>query len=406
MTICFITYGCRVNQAEAQKWELILRSYGYEVTDKKEKADIWIINTCAVTKKAEIQSKRIINKAEQLGIKAIVTGCYVTLANINTNSKIKVFQNINKDNIIKEFNPICRNDDLKISRHRAIIKVQDGCDHFCSYCIVPYLRGKPRSIPQDKIIEEINRYQETGIKEIVLSGINLGLYGKDLKSRFNINVLLKEILDKTKISKIRLSSIEINHIDKEFLEIIGDQRICKHLHIPIQHGSDRILKLMNRHYDTRTYEKVFNVIVEKYPNISIGTDIITGYPTETEKDFEKTIELIEKLEFSYLHVFTYSPRPLTEAFKHKEQVSDTVKKLRTEKLIDVGKKLKETYIKRFIGSKLDMVVESKKSGYLIGTSDNYIKCIVEDKYTTRPGSLIKIIINKVESYTAFGSVAN
>ncbi len=405
MTICFITYGCRVNQAEAQKWELILRSYGYKVTDKKEDADIWIINTCAVTKKAEVQSKRIIKKAEELGIKAIVTGCYVTLVNVDDDNKIKIFPNINKDNIIKEFNPINRSNNLKISRHRAIIKIQDGCDHFCSYCIVPYLRGKPHSISLDEIIKEINQYEEMGIKEIVLSGINLGLYGKDLNCQLNINILLREILEKTIISKIRLSSIEIYHIDEEFLEIIGDQRICKHLHIPLQHGSDRVLKFMNRHYDTRTYKTIFNKIVDKYPNISIGTDIIVGYPMETERDFEQTLKFIEELEFSYLHVFSYSSRPLTEASKCKEQVSENVKRLRSEILIDIGKKLKEKYIKRFIGSKLDMVVESKKLGYLAGTSDNYIKCIVKDD-KIQPGSLIKIIINNIEGLTAFGSVVN
>lgn len=405
MTVCFITFGCKVNQSESQKWELILRSYGYNVTDKKENADIWIINTCAVTKKAEVQSKRIIKKAKELGIKAIVTGCYVSLEDIGNYHKIKVFPNTKKDDIIKEFDPICKSNALEISRHRAIIKIQDGCDLFCSYCIVPYLRGKPRSIPPNDIIKEINQYEEMGIKEVVLSGVNLGLYGKDLNPQLNINFLLREVLEKTMISKIRLSSIEIYHINDEFLEIIGDQRVCKHLHIPLQHGSDRVLKLMNRQYDTMTYKRFFDKIIDKYPNISIGTDIIVGYPSETERDFEDTLRFIEKLEFSYLHVFSYSSRPLTEASKHKDQVSEAVKRLRSEILIDLGKKLKEKYIKRFIGSKLDMVVESKKFGYLAGTSDNYIKCIVKDE-KIQPGSLIKIFVNEVQGFAAFGSVVS
>lgn len=405
MTICFITYGCKVNQAEAQSWELILRSYGYKVTDKKENADIWIINTCAVTQKAEVQSKKIIKKAEDLGVKTIVTGCYVSLVNFENNKNIKFFNNANKDEIINEFKPTYKDNDLAISRNRGIIKIQDGCNHYCSYCIVPYLRGKPRSVPKIDIIKQIKKYEEIGIQEIVLSGINLGLYGKDTDKKININLLLKEILKETKISKIRLSSIEIAHIDEEFLEIIGDQRICKHLHIPIQHGSDKILKLMNRAYNIDTYRGKYNKIVQVYPDIAIGTDVIVGFPFETNKDFENTLKLIEDLKFSYLHVFTYSPRPLTKASKYKEQLHESVKKNRAETMIEVGQKLKENYIKKFIGSKLDVIVESKKRGLFTGTSDNYIKCVIEDE-NIQPSCLVKIKVNRIENCTAFGTLVN
>ncbi len=405
MTVCFITYGCKVNQAEAQKWELILRSYGYKVANKKENADIWIINTCAVTQKAENQSRKIIKKAEELGIEALITGCYVTLANLtNRNGNLKFFTNHDKNKIINEFKPLYETNSLTFLRHRGIIKIQDGCDHYCSYCIVPYLRGNPFSIPKDEVISEINKYEDMGINEIVLSGINLGLYGKDLKN-LNLNILLKEILKKTNISKIRLSSIEINYINDEFLEIIGDNRICKHLHIPIQHGSERILKLMNRAYNTKCFENIFKKIVKLYPNISVGTDIIVGFPFETEKDFDNTVNLIRDLNFSYLHVFPYSPRPLTEAGKYKEHLKEDLKKIRTEILLNLGKELKEKYIKSFIGKEIDVIVEGKKSRFFTGTSDNYIKCVLENENLI-PGNLIKILIKRVEDCMAHGSVVN
>lgn len=405
MTVCFITYGCKVNQAEAQKWELILRSYGYKVTNKKENADIWIINTCAVTQKAENQSRKIIKKAEEFGIEALITGCYVTLANLtNRNGNLKFFTNHDKNKIINEFKPLYETNSLTFLRHRGIIKIQDGCDHYCSYCIVPYLRGNPLSIPKDEVISEINKYEDMGINEIVLSGINLGLYGKDLKN-LNLNILLKEILKKTNISKIRLSSIEINYINDEFLEIIGDNRICKHLHIPIQHGSDRILKIMNRAYNTKCFENIFKKIVKLYPNISVGTDIIVGFPFETEKDFDNTVNLIRDLNFSYLHVFPYSSRSLTEAAKYKEHLKEDLKKIRTEILLNLGKELKEKYIRSFIGKEIDVIVESKKSRFFTGTSDNYIKCVLENENLI-PGNLIKILIKRVEDCMAHGSVVN
>lgn len=405
MKICFITYGCKVNQAEEQKWERIFRKRGYEITETKENADILIINTCAVTHKAEVQSRQAIMKAINSGIRTIVTGCCTSLSkHIKLDlDNVKFIPNIYKDKIISELKPISKNGHLKISRHRGIIKIQDGCDNYCTYCIVPYLRGKPRSIAVREILQEIKEYEEMGIKEIILSGINLGLYGKDLQGKSNLNILIKEILEKTSISKIRFSSIEINHINNEFLEIIGDRRICKHLHIPIQSGSDRILKLMNRPYDTYSYIKVFNEIVEKYPEISIGTDVIAGFPYETEEDFQNTIKIIENLNFSYLHVFPYSKRPFTKSSTYSEQISELIKKQRVKTLIELGNKKKEYYLKKFIGSELEVILERENQGCFTGTSDNYIKCIVEEE-DLYPGKLIKVTVNKVKNFLVYGNV--
>ncbi|WP_353685316.1 tRNA (N(6)-L-threonylcarbamoyladenosine(37)-C(2))-methylthiotransferase MtaB [Thermodesulfovibrio sp. 3462-1] len=405
MKVCFITYGCKVNQAESQRWEKRLRLRGYTITTNPEEAEIWIINTCAVTHKAEVQSRQIINKAKKLGKKAFVTGCYVELCRPKEFENLKVFLNSEKDNIINNLKPLDKTETLNILRHRAIVKIQDGCNQYCSYCIVPYLRGKPRSYRFEEILKEINDYTAMGIKEIVLSGINIGLYGKDLENKMSLNGLLKIILKKTSGFRIRLSSIEVNHIDDEFVEIISDHRICKHLHIPLQHGSDRILKLMNRPYDSTQFCGIIEKILKKYPKLSIGTDIIVGFPSETEEDFKKTLELIEKTEFSYLHVFSYSKRPFTKASTMCEDIPDNIKKERASYLIEVGKKKKSEYIKKFVGSKLEVIVENKKNGFFSATSDNYIKCFIDSKESIT-GNILRVIVNYVDEAHAFASLIN
>ena len=405
MKVCFITYGCKVNQAESQRWEKRLRLRGYTITTNPEEAEIWIINTCAVTHKAEVQSRQIINKAKKLGKKAFVTGCYVALCRPKESENLKVFLNSEKDNIINNLKPLDKTETLNILRHRAIVKIQDGCNQYCSYCIVPYLRGKPRSYRFEEILKEINDYTAMGIKEIVLSGINIGLYGEDLENKMSLNGLLKIILKKTSGFRIRLSSIEVNHIDDEFVEIISDHRICKHLHIPLQHGSDRILKLMNRPYDSTQFCGIIEKILKKYPKLSIGTDIIVGFPSETEEDFKKTLELIEKTEFSYLHVFSYSKRPFTKASTMCEDIPDDIKKERASYLIEVGKKKKSEYIKKFVGSELEVIVENKKNGFFSATSDNYIKCFIDSKESIT-GNILRVIVNYVDEAHAFASLIN
>lgn len=403
MKICFITYGCRVNQAEAQRWEKSLTTKGYVVTSNPEEANLWIINTCAVTHKAEIQSRHIINKAIKLGKKAFVTGCYVELCKIENSENLQTFSNFEKDNIINKFKHLNKSEALKISRHRAIIKVQDGCDQYCSYCVVPYLRGKPRSYNMEEIIQETKDYQSIGIKEVVLSGINIGLYGIDYENKISLNKLLKAILKETSGFRIRLSSIDINYIDQEFLEIISDHRICKHLHIPLQHGSDRILHLMNRKYNVLQFSQIIDNIFKLYPDISIGTDVMVGFPSETEDDLKKTLQLIEKIGFSYLHVFTYSKRPFTKASKMNEQIPENIKKQRATCLIEVGKRKKVEYIKKFIGSELEVIIENKKNGFFSGTSNNYIKCFIDSKKVVT-GNVLKVVVNNIKGEYALTSL--
>lgn len=401
MKLCFITYGCKVNQAESQKWERILRQRGYEVVDNPEIADCWIVNTCAVTQKAEIQSRQIINKAKKASIKAFITGCYVNLVHPKDEKNLKFFLNNEKDNIINYFKKIDEVPDLTLSRHRAVVKIQDGCNQYCSYCIVPYLRGNPRSYKIEEILNEIKNYEIAGIKEIVLSGINIGLYGIDFQNRLNLNALIKSILKETTVPRLRLTSIEINNINDEFLEVISDKRLCKHLHIPLQHGSDRILKLMNRPYNSKDFIKKIEKIFNYYPEISIGTDVIVGFPTETDKDFGETLKLIKDIDFSYIHVFTYSKRPYTLASQISEQIPENIKKERSHTLIEIANNKKLNYIKRFLNKELEVIVESKKDNYFTGTSHNYIKCLIKDRDLV-PGSIIKFVVENTIATHALG----
>ncbi|MCS7203317.1 MAG: tRNA (N(6)-L-threonylcarbamoyladenosine(37)-C(2))-methylthiotransferase MtaB [Thermodesulfovibrio sp.] len=402
MKVCFITYGCKVNQAESQKWDKILRKRGYEVVNEPENADCWIVNTCAVTHKAEIQSRQIINKAKKLRKNAFITGCYVELIRPKSEENINFFVNNEKDNIINYFSYMHKEKDLiSFSRHRAIIKIQDGCNQYCSYCIVPYLRGSPKSYEIREILREIQDYESIGIKEIILSGINIGLYGIDFRNHINLNTLLRSILKETKIPRVRLTSIEINYINEEFLEMLSHERICKHLHIPLQHGSDKILKLMNRPYSSKEFIEKIEKILSSYPEISIGTDVIVGFPKETEEDFNKTLKLIEDIDFSYIHVFTYSKRPLTLASQFPDQISEEIKKQRTNILLEIAKSKKLNYIKKFINKELEVIVETQKNSYFTGTSNNYIKCLIKTDNLIK-GSLIKFIVEDIDGEHALG----
>ncbi len=406
MKIALVVYGCRVNQAEFQKLEKQLKYNGYELVNNLEEADYWIINTCAVTHKAEIQSKGIIKKGIKLNKKCIVTGCLTDLLTEKFNGNVIIFRNREKDNIIKYFKKITENNTLRsLARHRAIVKIQDGCNQKCSYCIVPYLRGVPKSYPLEEVLKEISEYESIGIKEIILSGINLGLYGIDSTNKINLKKLLKEILKKTSSCRIRLSSIEINHIDDELIEIVSDSRICKHLHIPLQSGSERILKLMNRPYRINDYVAIIDKILNKHPLISLGTDVIVGFPSETDIDFKETKNLIEKIDFSYLHVFSYSKRPFTEAAKMKEVVPESIKKARAQQLIEIGKRKKRSYIEKFIGLPVEIIVEQKKNSRWSGTSDNYIKCVFKEA-NLNPGMLIRGNLIETDGDIAFVKIVN
>lgn len=415
MKIAVLTLGCKTNQAESIHIEGSLNSSGHQIVDITEKPDICIINTCTVTSKSDYQSRQLIHKALKINSRVIVTGCYAEL-NYEQLRKIhgdiEIIKNEEKDNIINILrdntlsNTLYNQHPLALSRHRPIVKVQDGCNYSCSYCAIPLARGRSKSILSDKANREIKYYELLGYKEIVLTGIHLGTYGLDLKPKTSLSNLVKAILKNTKIQRIRLSSLEINEINEELLELITDSRICKHLHIPLQSGDNSILKLMNRTYSVSEYASGIEKVLRKMPDISIGTDVIVGFPGEGELEFNNTLRLIESIPFSYLHIFPYSKRPNTKAISLQGHIANFVKKERAAILRNIGLAKKQAYLIRHLNSILEVIIENKCKDGLIGTAGNYIKVLLENQNNIQPGMLINAKISGYEDNTAIGSPVN
>lgn len=411
MKISILTLGCRTNQSESLYLQRVLSQKGYHVVKLSQQPDYCIINTCAVTEEAERQSRQLINKTLKTGSKVLVTGCYSELYFDKLAKKydnLMIVKNKEKNNIINMFNHnnSCNTsgNNINFQRHRPIIKIQEGCNYSCSYCTIPYTRGQQRSIDMDKIIDEILYFENIGFKEVVLTGTHLGTYGHDLIPKRRLSILIKKILKKTNILRIRLSSLDINEIDEEFLEIISHDRICKHLHIPLQSGDDYILKLMNRRYTFSEFKLGIDRIIKKIPEISIGTDIIVGFPNESEQHFENTKKSIELLPFSYIHVFPYSKRPNTKALFLIGHIPDNTKKARVLEIRNIGINKRLQYTNRFIGKTLDVLVEENHEGSLIGTSGNYIKVLINNNSNITPGTIVNVKIVSIKDLYAVGNL--
>ncbi|MEM4260997.1 MAG: tRNA (N(6)-L-threonylcarbamoyladenosine(37)-C(2))-methylthiotransferase MtaB [Candidatus Woesearchaeota archaeon] len=412
MKVSILTLGCRVNQAESSFIEGNLINNGISIVNLNDNPDYCIINTCSVTSKSDYQSRQLIRRALKIGSKVIVTGCYTYLNSESIskiNKEIIVVPNDKKYNII---NLINNNNEIKYlsysSNSRPYIIIQDGCNNKCSYCIVRIVRGKSRSIPIEKIIEQVKNYTDSGYNEIVLTGIHIGSYGYDLEPKVKLSHLINIILKKTNIMRIRLSSLEVTEIEDELLEMMNDERICNHLHIPIQSGDDRILRLMNRNYNTRFYSLKIEKIAKKVNNINIGTDIIVGFPGETEKEFDNTKNLILNLPISYIHIFPFSAREGTPAYNYNDQINNGEKKKRCLELQSINKIKKKNYYEKQLGKELNIIIEKKISEKLYtGTSENFLKisvisndlplksCIKSKILQNEKNNLIGIPINKI-----------
>jgi threonylcarbamoyladenosine tRNA methylthiotransferase MtaB len=409
MKIALFTLGCRTNQAESAHIEQILNAAGHQTVDSAIDADICIINTCSVTAKADYQSRQLISRALKTNAEVFVTGCYAELNSgylKDEKTTINVVSNRDKYNIINMISPYISIATLTMSqseRHRPVIKVQDGCNNECSYCIIPRARGRSSSIRPEEVLEEVIRYESLGFEEIVLSGIHLGMYGKDLSPACNLTKLLEILLLKSSIRRIRLSSIEINEISDDLLEIFGDDRICRHIHIPLQSGDDTILQLMNRTYTSGDFSKGIDRIMKHYNNIALGTDIILGFPGESDSRFQNTINMIDMMDFSYLHVFPYSARPGTKASSMRFQVPGTIKRMRAKQLRDTSKIKKRAFITKNIGLDHQIIVETIGESVMSGTTSNYIKVLLPRNDFQVPGRLVRIRITGIENEYALAS---
>ena len=395
MKFYIYTLGCKVNSYESRIMTEDLINAGYvEEKDNNIPADIYIINTCSVTNTADSKSLKLIRQAIKKNKDAIIVVCgclaQVKPETVNIEGVDIVIGNKNKSKVSEYINEYVKNKNKKtdiydisnvefetmklnnFDKTRAFIKIQDGCNNFCAYCIIPYTRGSVRSKPREDILNEIDHLTLNGHKEIVLTGIHTGNYGSEFDN-YDFADLLNEIVKIKKLSRIRISSIEITELNDRVLEIIKNNNVLvDHLHIPLQSGSDEILKLMNRKYDTKYFIEKINKIRKIRPDISISTDVIVGFPNETDKNFNETIETIKKVDFSKLHVFPYSKREGTKAATMEGQIKEEVKKQRVMELLKLSKELENKYMNKFIGKTLTFIPEVYKDGYLIGHTGNYL----------------------------------
>lgn len=394
MKVAFYTLGCKVNLYETEVMMSKFKEKGYSLVEFKEYADIYVINSCTVTNNADIKTRKTINhiKNNYPNSTLALVGCYSQVNKeinidgidiiIGTSNKSKIVELVedyikNKKQIYKiEDIYKCNFENMSIdnfnTKTRAFVKIQDGCNNYCSYCIIPYARGNIRSKDMDDIINEVTKLVHNGYKEIVLTGIHTGHYGKEK----GINDLSDVLINLSKIDnlkRIRLSSIEITEIDDKFLKCLKDiDIIADHLHIPIQSGCNKTLKDMLRKYDVNYFKNKIDVIRQIRPDISITTDVIVGFPNETDEDFNETISTIRDINFSKLHVFPYSKRNGTKAALMQNQIDSITKRKRSKILIDLSNELENNYKNKFINKKAIIIPETYKDGYLIGHSSNYL----------------------------------
>jgi threonylcarbamoyladenosine tRNA methylthiotransferase MtaB len=426
--VAISTLGCKVNQYESAGILEKLDKSVFSPVPFYAKADCYIINTCTVTGRTDYQSRQLIRRAIRTNPDAviIVTGCYAQVApekiaripgvtliagNVEKEDIPGIIQHIVKGNQQVLVKDICEAQEfsglspLKFPGHtRAFLKIQDGCNCYCSYCIVPYARGPSRSLPETEVLNKIEMLALSHHREIVLTGIHLGVYGQDLVPPTNLSNILKYVEKKRIVNRLRLSSLEITEITDDIIRLMQEgTTLCRHLHIPLQSGDDRILTAMRRKYDSAFFKTRLEEIGQAVPDIAIGIDVMVGFPGEREEEFNSTLQLIEKLPVAYLHVFPYSERPGTFALGLPGKINDTVKKMRSEILRNFGRKKRMAFAEKFIGEKLEVLIENnkdKKTGYWKGFSDNYIPVIIKSS----DSSLANCIVNVIPDYSQDGKL--
>lgn len=409
MKFAIHTFGCKVNIYESEYIINLMQDNGYTLVDFNTDADIYIINTCTVTNEADKKDRKLIRNTRNNHQNSIliVMGCYSQLnpyeidADIIIGNKhksdlvslIKKYQETKEKIILVEDISKTEFEDMYINRFiehtRAFVKIQDGCNAFCSYCTIPYARGGLRSKDFNTVIKEVTNLVNNGYKEIVLTGIHTGRYG--LEQNTNLETLLKELVKIKGIFRIRLSSIEINEITDGIIELIKTNDImAKHLHIPLQSGSNTILKSMNRLYDLDFFFKRLNIIRKEIPNISITTDLIVGFPGETEELFQETIDTLNKIKFTKIHTFPYSKRNGTVAATMPNHLDGTTKKCRVREVLSLSDKYELEYYKNNIDKYFDGIVETRKDNKKIVITSNYIPVEIEDNLENNTKVNIKI----------------
>lgn len=405
-TVAFYTLGCKVNQYETNAMEQQFIQNNYKIVDNTEKADIYVINTCTVTNMADRKSRQMLRRVKEINQSAVIVvcGCYAQVAKteleqipevdiiLGINEKNKIVQIVeeylaSKNNIIevadvskqKEF--LDFGDVTYTEKNRAVIKVQDGCNMFCSYCLIPYARGRIRSRKIENVVSEIEKIAKQGIKEVVITGIHVASYGKDFENE-NIRLinLLEEINKIEGIERIRLSSLEPTIVDEEFAQRLSKlEKICDHFHLSLQSGCDATLKRMNRKYTTARYKEATEILRKFYPNANFTTDVIVGFPGETDEEFNQTYKFLKEIEFYKMHIFKYSPRKGTVAEKLPNQVDGNIKEERSKKLIELSNNTQNEKNSQYIGKTVKVLFEEYENGYYKGHTTNYMVVKVKEK---------------------------
>lgn len=432
VTVAIATLGCKVNQYESAGMAEALRDQGFSLLPFGGPADIYIVNTCAVTGKADYQSRQLIRRAARKnpGAEILVTGCYAQILPEEIASLpgvTLVAGNVEKGDIIGLIGSAARgNKNILLSdirrveefstpavgtfpeRSRALLKIQDGCDCFCSYCIVPYARGKSRSLPVQDVMSRIMALGKAGYAELVLTGVNLGAYGRDFSPAVDLLTMLRQIEKIRSLPRLRLSSLEPFEITEDLLSFMsGNEVFCPHLHIPFQSGDDRILSLMGRNYNTAFFRRLMEKILAHLPDAAVGLDIMVGFPGEGEEEFANTRQLIEELPVAYLHVFPYSPRPGTPAASLPNQVPEAQKKRRGGIIRELGKEKRAAFASKFLGREMTVLLETKrdgKTGWMQGFSQNYIPVAVKNGEASFANKLVEVVAEELGDGRLIGRV--
>lgn len=433
MKVAFSTLGCRVNQYESEAMAEKFIREGYEVVDFSEIADVYVINTCTVTNMGDKKSRQIISKARRLNNNAIiaVVGCYSQMAPkevseiegvdvvLGTRNKGDVVYYVNKardeEKVQVHVEGVLKNkkfEDLNIEEYqdktRAFLKIQDGCNRFCTYCAIPYARGSVCSKEPRKVIDEVKKLASHGFKEVILSGIHTASYGLDLDGNITLIDLIEDIEKIHGIERVRIGSIEPAFFTNEVIEKIkGFKKLCPHFHLSLQSGCNTVLKRMNRRYTAEEYEHIVNVLRDNIKDVSISTDVIVGFPGETEEEFNETYEFLKRIKLTKTHIFKYSPRKGTRAAEMKGQLDGKIKEERSKALIALNDINEENFIKKYINKNVKVLLEQEvkgKENIFEGYTENYIKVEVEKPENIKSGDIIECRIEKAHKDFAEGKI--
>jgi len=382
-TVALQTLGCKLNQAETESLARKFLDAGYRIVAPDHAADIYLLNTCTVTHIADRKCRNLLRLAHRRNPEALIvaTGCYVERAAVEVGGiegVVLVVGNRDKERLVEivqaktNGHESCGSGDILKSspfRTRALVKIQEGCSQPCSFCVVPHVRGRERSRPQEEVIAEVKARVAEGYKEVILTGTRIGRYDHD----GGLQGLVERILRESEVQRLRLSSLEPCDLNPELLSLWKDRRLCPHIHLPLQSGSDSVLRRMGRTYATANYERAAALARESIPNLALTSDIMVGFPGESEEEFAESCRFCERMGFAAMHIFPYSARPGTKAARMADKVGDNEKKRRCQLMLDLARRVSQCFRERFVGQSMNVLWEGNKDGIWFGLTENYMR---------------------------------